>query len=75
MTMTYQDKMFSFLLQINCVLVGFDRDISYPKIMKAASYARREGALFLATNEDSHLPMDVPYVVPGQLPHSWESDQ
>lgn len=34
--------------------------------MKAASYARQEGALFLATNEDTHLPMDVPYVVPGQ---------
>ena len=39
--------------------------ISYPKIMKAASYARQEGNIFLATNEDSHLPMDVPYVVPG----------
>ncbi|XP_048769824.2 glycerol-3-phosphate phosphatase-like isoform X2 [Ostrea edulis] len=51
--------------EINCVLVGFDKYISYPKIMKAASYARQEGALFLATNEDTHLPMDVPYVVPG----------
>ncbi|XP_022291086.2 glycerol-3-phosphate phosphatase-like [Crassostrea virginica] len=51
--------------EIKCVLVGFDKYISYPKIMKAASYARQEGNIFLATNEDSHLPMDVPYVVPG----------
>ena len=49
------------------MLVGFDKYISYPKIMKAASYARQKGNIFLATNEDSHLPMDVPYVIPGLL--------
>ncbi|XP_061176626.1 glycerol-3-phosphate phosphatase-like [Saccostrea echinata] len=51
--------------EINCVLVGYDKFISYPKIMKAASYARREGTLFLATNEDSHQHLNVPYVIPG----------
>lgn len=51
--------------EIRCVLVGFDKYISYPKMMKAASYARQKDCIFLATNEDTHLPMDVPFVIPG----------
>lgn len=51
--------------EIKCVLVGFDKYISYPKMMKAASYARQKDCIFLATNEDTHLPMDGPFVIPG----------
>lgn len=54
-----------FWLQINCVLVSFDRHISFPKVLKAASYARRKDSIFLATNEDSHLPCDGEVTVPG----------
>lgn len=60
----------SFCFQIKCVLVGFDKYISYPKMMKAASYARQKDCIFLATNEDTHLPMDVPFVIPGKWPKS-----
>ncbi|XP_013401421.1 glycerol-3-phosphate phosphatase [Lingula anatina] len=51
--------------EVNCVLLGFDENISYLKVMKAASYARRKGAFFVATNEDNELPMDGPIVIPG----------
>ncbi|KAK3094704.1 hypothetical protein FSP39_005231 [Pinctada imbricata] len=50
---------------VNCVLVGFDPHLSYNKMVKGASYARREGALFIATNEDSFLPLDGDVVIPG----------
>ena len=53
--------------QVNCVLVGFDPHISYNKMVKGSSYARREGALFIATNEDSHLPLDSDVVIPGEV--------
>lgn len=46
------------LWQVKCVLVGFDGDISYMKIMRAASYLQRPDCLFLATNEDPFLPVN-----------------
>ena len=39
------------------MLVGFDGDINYMKIMRAASYLQRPDCLFLATNEDPFLPV------------------
>ncbi|XP_033735666.1 glycerol-3-phosphate phosphatase-like isoform X2 [Pecten maximus] len=50
--------------QVNCVLVGFDPDFSLNKIVKAASYARKEGSLFLLTGEDSHLPIRCDVTIP-----------
>ncbi|KAK7099389.1 hypothetical protein V1264_003533 [Littorina saxatilis] len=43
---------------IKCVLVGFDADISYMKILRAASYLQRPECLFVGTNEDTHLPVN-----------------
>ncbi|KAL3843131.1 hypothetical protein ACJMK2_021083 [Sinanodonta woodiana] len=51
--------------EVNCVLVGFDIHLSYYKMMKAATYARRKDCIFIATNEDSHLPCDGDIVIPG----------
>ncbi|XP_060068256.1 uncharacterized protein LOC132548408 [Ylistrum balloti] len=51
--------------EVNCVLVGFDPDLSLNKMVKGASYARQEGSLFLATNEDSHLPLRSNVTIPG----------
>ncbi|XP_076471925.1 glycerol-3-phosphate phosphatase-like isoform X2 [Babylonia areolata] len=42
--------------EVKCVLVGFDLNINYMKIMKAASYLQNPDCLFLGTNEDSYLP-------------------
>ena len=54
-------------LQVTCVLVAFDEHISYHKILKAATYIKKRNCLFLATNEDSALPMPGDMVIPGQL--------
>ncbi|XP_069133452.1 glycerol-3-phosphate phosphatase-like isoform X1 [Argopecten irradians] len=52
--------------EVSCVLVGFDPNISFIKMVKGASYARRPHVLFLATNEDTHLPLHTEdVVVPG----------
>ncbi|XP_033752098.1 glycerol-3-phosphate phosphatase-like [Pecten maximus] len=51
--------------EVNCVLVGFDPDLSLNKMVKGASYARKERSLFLATNEDSHLPLRSNVTIPG----------
>ena len=32
---------------VGCVMVGFDPNLTYPKIFKAMNYLQREGALFL----------------------------
>jgi hypothetical protein len=37
------------------------------KITKAASYARLNGTLFVATNEDTHLPVSGDICVPGKI--------
>ncbi|XP_063398705.1 glycerol-3-phosphate phosphatase-like isoform X1 [Mytilus trossulus] len=51
--------------EVSCVLVGFDPHINYMKMTKAASYIRKNGTLFVATNEDTHLPLAGDLVVPG----------
>ncbi|GAB1602712.1 glycerol-3-phosphate phosphatase-like [Argonauta hians] len=51
--------------KVKCVLVGFDQFISYTKILKAASYIKKRKCLFLATNEDSNLPIPGDVLIPG----------
>ncbi|KAL8597587.1 hypothetical protein ACOMHN_001518 [Nucella lapillus] len=43
--------------EVNCVLVGFDVDLSFMKLLKAATYLQRPGCLFVGTNEDTYLPV------------------
>ncbi|CAI9722332.1 Hypothetical predicted protein [Octopus vulgaris] len=53
--------------EIKCVLVGFDQHISYIKILKAASYIKKKKCLFIATNEDSNLPIPGDVIIPGTM--------
>ena len=53
-------------LQVKCVLVGFDPDISYMKLIRAASYLKKPDCIYLATNEDSSFPSTNPNIsIPG----------
>ncbi|KAK7491507.1 hypothetical protein BaRGS_00017336 [Batillaria attramentaria] len=52
--------------EVKCVLVGFDGHLSYMKIMYAATYLQNPECLFVATNEDTHLPVSNSSVrIPG----------
>lgn len=51
--------------EVTCVLVAFDEHISYQKIIKAATYIKKRNCLFLATNEDTVMPMPGDIVIPG----------
>ncbi|VDO79205.1 unnamed protein product [Onchocerca flexuosa] len=52
--------------KVRAVIVSYDIHISYPKIMRAASYINQPGVRFYATNPDPKLPGPVPgVVVPG----------
>ena len=51
---------------VNAVVVGFDNQISFPKLMKACSYASRPDCLLIASNADDTFPHpDRKVLVPG----------
>jgi len=43
--------------RVGAVVIGFDIDVTFKKIMMAASYAKDSNVLFLATNPDENAPI------------------
>ncbi|KAK6741538.1 hypothetical protein RB195_009414 [Necator americanus] len=65
---SYQDFVFSFDMPVipKAVVCSYDCRLSYPKIMKAATFLKRQEVEFLVTDEDKTIPSPNPdYVIPG----------
>lgn len=52
--------------EVGAVVVGFDKHFSYPKLVKAATYAHDQGNYFIGTNPDFERPSPNENVFPGQ---------
>lgn len=52
--------------EVGAVVVGFDNQISFPKLAKACSYAKNKNCILIAANADETFPHPDPdIVVPG----------
>lgn len=50
---------------VGCVIVGFDLELSYLKLVKVASYLARPEMIFLGTNTDERFPVSENCTIPG----------
>lgn len=48
---------------VKCVAVGIDYEFSFQKMIFASSYLKRDDCIFLATNDDSSLPVPIDNIV------------
>ncbi|RNA43845.1 Phosphoglycolate phosphatase [Brachionus plicatilis] len=47
---------------IKCVSVGIDYEFTFQKMIYASSYLKRNDCIFVATNDDSSLPVPIPNI-------------
>ncbi len=54
-------------LQVNAVIVGYDKHFSMAKLVKACSYAKNPQNHFIGTNMDTYLPIENKEIlIPGR---------